>query len=180
LSAAILERLRTDPRKGHSEMVVMFGKGHHPGFRVVRLFTPEYVPVCSPALLGGRHPLRRPEDLAHHSLIHDDTTLGDAGSIAIGWPEWLRRSGLGHLDGSRGPHFSNGVLALDAAQAGQGVMLAVRPLIRSHLERGSLVIPFDLGVASGSSYHLVMHEMLALRPTVAAFEAWITAEAAHP
>ena len=35
-----------------------------------------FFPVCSPALLEGMHPLRGPEDLKHHTLIHDRSLWG--------------------------------------------------------------------------------------------------------
>ena len=40
-------------------------------------------PVCSPTLLDGSKPLRNPEDLANHTLLHTSgaqTTTGGFGS----------------------------------------------------------------------------------------------------
>jgi LysR family transcriptional regulator, glycine cleavage system transcriptional activator len=89
----------------------------------------------------------------------------------------LKRAGLDHIDARRGPHFSNAVLALEAAQSGQGVALARRQLIASRLREGSLVAPFDIGITSPSTYFFAAHEMIALRPVVQNFMRWLLAEA---
>jgi hypothetical protein len=34
-----------------------------------------FFPVCNPALLEGMHPSRGPEDLKHHTLIHDRSAI---------------------------------------------------------------------------------------------------------
>lgn len=54
------------------DMAVRYGAGQWPGLVAIPLMTEEIFPVCSPALLEGPHPLRRPEDLAHHALLHDE------------------------------------------------------------------------------------------------------------
>lgn len=181
VETSVLDKLRLDPRDARCELAILYGKGRYEGFKVVPLFTPEYVPVCAPCLLQGKYPLQRPEDLAQHVLIHDDTVADSAAdSVAILWTGWLRRVGLANIDAQRGPHFSNAVLALEAAQSGQGVALAPRPLIESRLREGSLTIPFDIGVPSPSTYFLVVPEMASQRPAVETFVRWIIAESATP
>jgi DNA-binding transcriptional LysR family regulator len=54
------------------DLAIRYGGGHWPGLEVVALMTEDVFPVCSPALLDGPHPLRHPEDLRHHTLLHDD------------------------------------------------------------------------------------------------------------
>src|SRR4051794_36642926 len=48
-----------------------YGGGKYPGLHTELLLRSEVFPVCAPALLKGKHPLREPEDLRHHTLIHD-------------------------------------------------------------------------------------------------------------
>ncbi|WP_407278951.1 transcriptional regulator GcvA [Aromatoleum evansii] len=177
--AAIVAALAVDPRDDESRVAILYGTGSYPGHVIERLFAPDYVPVCAPALLAGDRPLRTPADLAHHMLIHDDT-LRDAGpGIArSGWALWLDRAAVAGIDSGRGPRFANAALALAAVLAGQGVTLASRSLIESRVAEGSLAIPFDIPLPSPFAYYLVMHEAIARRPAVAAFRAWLTAEAA--
>src|SRR5258706_8789247 len=62
-----------DLHEGAPLVTVRFGGGRYPGARVDEVFAAPYVPVCSPRLLGGEHPLLAPDDLRHHTLLHDDT-----------------------------------------------------------------------------------------------------------
>ena len=66
---------------------IRYGEGDWPGLRAERLFRTALMPVCSPILLDGAHPLRRPEDLAHHTLLH----ALDGGDD---WRLWLRAAGV--------------------------------------------------------------------------------------
>ncbi len=52
-----------------------YGRGHWSGLRADWLTADELFPVCSPELLKGDKPLRSPEDLAHHTLLHSQRRL---------------------------------------------------------------------------------------------------------
>jgi LysR family glycine cleavage system transcriptional activator len=164
----------TDLRDASSRVTIRFGKGIYPGLRVDRIFSPDYVPICSPQLPSVERPLATPQDLCRHVLIHDDT-LGLDQRHAM-WTQWLDAAGVALIDAQRGPRFSNAVLALDAALDGQGVALALRPLVEADIAAGRLIIPFDLALASPYAYFLVMPEQLSRRASVAAFSAWLLAE----
>ena len=92
------------------------------------------------------------------------------------WARWLEIAGIDSIDARRGPRFSNAVLAVEAALDGQGVALALRPLVDADVASGRLIVPFDLAVASPYSYFLVIPELIAKRQSVAAFSAWLLAE----
>ena len=62
-------------------MAVRYGRGNWPGLRAQWLMAEDIFPVCSPALLHAEKPLRRPEDLAHHTLLH--TTVVARGLAAL-------------------------------------------------------------------------------------------------
>lgn len=164
-----------DPREEDPDVEIRFGNGHYPGHRTERIFSVAFVAVCSPRLLGSEHPLRTPDDLRHHVLIHDDTIpdLDDRPS----WSAWLRAAGVAGVEAKRGPHFSNAGLALEAAMDGLGVALALRPLVTTDIASGRLVAPFDVAVPSRYAYYVVSPEAIAERPAVAAFRDWILREA---
>lgn len=172
---ALPEESEVDLRDHASEVAIRYGTGVYPGYRVMQLFAPEYVPVCSPALFAcGR--LATPTDLREQVLIHDDTL--DEGERPPGWAEWLRRHAIDGVDGRRGPRFSNAVLAMKAAIDGQGVVLALKPLIEAEIASGQLRVAFDLPLPSPYAYFLVVREALAQRAPVAAFQDWLLAESA--
>lgn len=171
---ANLEDLLEFNKKG-MDVAVCFGNGKYTGFRVDKLLSVSIIPLCSPRLLEGKHPLRRPEDLRYQTLLHDDTLYFD--ECHPDWSLWLKLAGVQGDDGSRGKHFSHAVLALDAAVAGQGVVLSLHTLAATDLAAGRLIIPFDLSIPLNFAYYLVCPEMTADRPSIVAFRHWLLEEA---
>ncbi|MCI1113834.1 glycine cleavage system transcriptional regulator GcvA, partial [Stenotrophomonas maltophilia] len=53
------------------DVAIFYGRGNWPGLRVEKLYAEYLLPVCSPLLLTGEKPLKTPEDLAKHTLLHD-------------------------------------------------------------------------------------------------------------
>lgn len=157
-------------------VMVRFGTGHYPGLHVDRMFSAVYVPVCAPAMLKGRHPLRSPFDLRHHTLIHDDTVTEEGARPS--WEDFLAEAGVRDVDAARGPHFSDASLAIDAAIEGLGVALAMKPLVSEHISEGRLAIPFEIPAATRYAYFLVTHGHLLANPAVAALRAWLLAQSA--
>lgn len=164
-----------DVRDEVADVSIRFGAGRYPGYRADKLLSVSYVPVCSPRLLEGVNPLRRPEDIQHHTLLHDDA-IPDAAERP-GWDEWLRAARVEGVNVSRGPHFNNSMLALEAAADGVGVALGMRPLVAADIASGRLAAPFELSLPSSFAYFLVCAEAIADRPKVAAFRDWLVLEA---
>ena len=158
------------------DMAVRYGEGKWPGLVVTQLMTEEIFPVCSPALLTGPHPLRRPEDLVHHTLLHDDMSFehGD-----VDWRTWLRTVGAdGAVDSDRGPYFAHSYLVVQAAIDAQGVALGRGVLVGDALADGRLVRPFEvMGLPVDYAYYIAYPEGAMQRPGVAAFSTWLLEEA---
>ncbi|WP_264829307.1 LysR substrate-binding domain-containing protein, partial [Klebsiella michiganensis] len=53
------------------DVAIFYGRGNWPGLRAERLYAEYLLPVCSPSLLTGDHPLKTADDLAYHTLLHD-------------------------------------------------------------------------------------------------------------
>lgn len=157
-------------------VMVRFGDGRYPGLHVDPVFNALYVAVCSPKLLKGARALRKPEDLRHHTLIHDDTVTGEG--ARPDWRDFLDLLGLPDVDATRGPRFSDAALAVEAAIEGLGVTLAMKPLVSAEIEAKRLAIPFDVTAPTSYSYYLVTPETQAENRSVAAFRDWLLAEAA--
>jgi len=68
-------------------------------------------------------------------------------------------------------------VALQAAIAGQGVVLGSRPIVQDALDGGLLCAPFAESVKIEQGYEVVATEEALARPEVAAFVAWIRAAA---
>jgi LysR family glycine cleavage system transcriptional activator len=162
-------------REDASSVAIRYGHGRYFGFRADPIFAPDFVPVCSPVLLKGKRPLRTPNDLRFHVLIHDDTIPDETDRPS--WEEWLKTAAAHDVDPNAGPHFSDASLALEAARDGQGVALTLRPLASTEIAAGRLVIPFGIAIPSRSAYYLVVPEALVERSAVASFRNWLLEEA---
>lgn len=103
--------------------------------RVEKLYAEYLLPVCSPLLLTGDKPLKTPEDLAKHTLLHDASRRD--------WQAYTRQLGLNHINVQQGPIFSHSAMVLQAAIHGQGVALANNVMSQSEIEAGRLVCPFN-------------------------------------
>lgn len=171
----LFDNERFDLREADSLLAIRYGTGNYPGLQVEQMFAPDWVPVCSPRLVTPERPLAVPQDLARHVLIHDETIVDE--ERHPGWQEWLSCAGVTTVDAERGPRFSNAVLAVEAALDGQGVALALKPLVEADVAAGRLIVPFDIAVPSPYGYFLVMRKAVAQRPSVAAFRHWLLDEA---
>jgi LysR family glycine cleavage system transcriptional activator len=165
-----------DARDDSPLVMVRFGNGRYPGQQVDEVFSAKYVPVCSPKLLNGEYPLRKPGDLRHHTLLHDDTVVEEGARPS--WSDWLESVGVTDIDATRGPHFSDASLAFEAAIEGMGVTLAMKPLVRSEIDAGRLAVPFNITAPASYSYYLVTPETSAAKRSVKQFRAWLLEEAA--
>ncbi len=160
------------------DVALRFGRGVYRNLRSHCLMAEVSLPVCSPRLLERDPPLRRPEDLRHHTLLHVQWRTED--DAAPSWRMWLRAAGITGVDAERGPRFSIEGMALEAAIAGQGVALASAALVEGDLEAGRLVQPFppSASQATAFSYYLVYPETKADNPKVTAFRDWVLGEVA--
>jgi LysR family glycine cleavage system transcriptional activator len=156
--------------------MVRFGDGRYPGARVDHVFSAVYVPVCSPKLLRGARPLKKPTDLRYHTLLHDETVLEEGARPS--WPAWLESLGITDIDATRGTHFTDASLSVEAAREGLGVALAMKPLVRSEIEAGRLVMPFNITTPASYAYYLVTAEGTAPGGAVDTFRDWLLQESA--
>jgi LysR family glycine cleavage system transcriptional activator len=166
------------------DLAIRYGRGDYPGLHTVHLMGDVNFPACSPRLLRGRHALKTPDDLCHHTLLHD-SNVNDEEKPArvrdepIGWRTWGRIAGVHGVDFRRGPGYSDSSMVIQAAIAGQGVALARRSLVLDDLRAGVLVRPFGPALPSHFSYYLVCPRMSADRLKIRAFCEWLLSEIAN-
>ncbi|HUR42773.1 MAG TPA: transcriptional regulator GcvA [Aestuariivirga sp.] len=159
------------------DVAIRFGKGNYPGLKVEKLFEDVIFPVCSPALLKGRKPIREPRDLLAHTLIHLVWEAQDA--VWPNWRMWMLAAGVTDFNETRGLHFSHSSLAIQAAIDGQGVALGDSTLTADDLAAGRLVKPFELSLKSPPQFaYYLITPLAAQNPMINAFRDWIIAEAA--
>jgi LysR family glycine cleavage system transcriptional activator len=153
---------------------VRFGRGNYPGLKTSLLMQDISYPLCSPQLLKGPNGLRSPQDLSRHTLLHDDPLgLG----IIPTWPIWFKTVGLKDFDASRGFSYSESSHALQAAIAGQGIVLGRWSLAHEPILSGQLVRPFGPGMLPLGAYYLAAAKHRWDEPRVQAFWKWMLDEA---
>jgi LysR family glycine cleavage system transcriptional activator len=161
-----------DFRTGGVDAAIRYGRGHWQGLRADWLMADELFPVCSPALLRGDKPLRCPQDLVHHTLLHS------SGGYDDDWRQWLTAAGL-PADISKQPGLSFDLifLTVQAAIDGSGVAMGRTSYVQDDIAKGRLVVPFEIALPADAGFYLVSPETKADPPKLAAFRQWLKASA---
>lgn len=158
-----------DFQRNEMDVAIRFcdaGDAHHYEY----LFTPVMLPVCNEALLTNGRPLRHPDDLRQHALIHIVAEDHE-------WRRWLAAAGLSEPAAQNSLQVDSFALAVQAAIAGHGVALAPLPMVFGDLESGRLQAPFTTTIQSHRAWYLVYPEIAHATRGVAAFRRWMLAEA---
>ena len=149
------------------DMAVRYGHGKWPGLRADWLMAEDIFPVCSPKLLRGEHPLRGPQDLEHHTLLHATVSRED-------WQLWLTAAGLpASLAKRRGLNFDQSFMATQAAIEGLGVALGRSNFVEDDVAAGRLVVPFDVVLPAQAGFYVVAPEAHADAPKIKLFREWL-------
>jgi LysR family glycine cleavage system transcriptional activator len=151
---------------------IRLSSGVHPDLYVEKLSDEWLLPLCSPRLLEGPHPLRAPHDLVHFTLIQVDLP-----GVVPTWSDWFKLAGVDGVDTTRGLRLNVADHALDAASEGAGVVLAYKLVASRDIGLGRLVIPFGPEIPlPGRSYFFVCQKGHEKRAPVKAFRDWIFSE----
>lgn len=149
----------------------------------VRMFGEVLTPAVSAGLAeqarnGQAPPLRKPADLARHTLLEEDDQRASAQYLS--WRHWLRVHGQPHLQPGRWIYLNFTYQQIQAALSGQGVALARVALVYESLRRGELVEPFGAGcrVNSPFAYWAIRAGAAAERPELRQFFDWVVQQAA--
>jgi LysR family glycine cleavage system transcriptional activator len=161
--------------RGGIDLAIRFCGDINAGLAAETLFQEEVAPVCAPRLMEGPHPLRRPEDLRRHTLIHLEGESADPSQPD--WPAWLKAAGVTGVDLGSGLYFTQTVTAAQAAIDSQGVALLGQTCLLDDLAAGRLIRPFALGFPVAYAYRMVSPQATFHQPNVTAFRSWLRAEA---
>lgn len=157
-----------DFEKSGADMAVRWGLGEWPDMESELLLPTSIAPLCAPALLSGPAPLRRPTDLVHHTLLHEESFHP--------WERWLHVAGAGDVDANRGPIIDDTNVRIQAAIDGQGLTLGPLSLVSDDLATGRLVAPFPASL-NELAYYIVYPPGALEQPRVRAFRDWLLSEA---
>jgi LysR family glycine cleavage system transcriptional activator len=154
---------------------IRLSSGVHPDLYVEKLSDEWLLPLCSPRLLEGEHPLRAPHDLARFSLIQVDLP-----GVVPTWADWFGMARIEGIDSSRGLRLNVADHALDAASEGVGVVLGYKMVASRDIALKRLVVPFGPEIpVPGRSYYFVCAKGDEKRAPIKAFRDWVFAEFAE-
>jgi LysR family glycine cleavage system transcriptional activator len=147
---------------------IRYGMGRYPGLFVEKLASDALIVVCSPAVKKKLHAI---DDLRKQVLLHDD----DPGA----WGRFFVLHPVRGVDAGRGPVIDDSSMLVEAAVRGQGVALARWSLAFDDIQAGRLVrcFPRVEPMPVARAYYVVCPRNRANEPHVAAFRAWLRAEA---
>ncbi|AOJ89721.1 LysR family transcriptional regulator [Burkholderia sp. MSMB0856] len=151
------------------DIAIRLGKPPFPAGLVAQLLFPlDIFAVASPTLLDSGPPIRTPADLSKHALLHDAHDL---------WPEFIEKlGGTGQTDPTKGPRFSQSLLAIDAAVAGQGIALTSEPLVERDIAEGRLRRVFDFSFPMSLGFYVVFPQANAHSEALEAMRRWLFAQ----
>ncbi|MBB4196143.1 DNA-binding transcriptional LysR family regulator [Rhizobium aethiopicum] len=156
-----------NPALGDVDIGIRVGAGKWPDVKAELLLEQEVFPVCSPEMAAR---LKEPADILALPAIID-------GPAMFSWEVWMREAGLSGATLATRHVFNDASLCLDAAIAGQGVMLAWQTLAAFALAEGRLAAPFGLRAKTGFGHYFVTAGMREPKK-VKDFKAWIREEMA--
>ncbi|MFZ5733690.1 MAG: transcriptional regulator GcvA [Pseudomonadota bacterium] len=153
------------------DVAIRYGRGNWPGLRADWLMADEAFPVCSPALMNGDKPLRTPEDLKHHVLLHNDNNME-------AWQVWLTAAGADvDLSHNHKLTFDLVFMTVQAAIDGLGIAIVPRPFVQDDIASGRLVVPFNISPPSDMGFYFVCPHNTANAPKTKAFREWLVQSA---
>ncbi len=165
-----------DLRRSDVDVAIRYGVESERSLVVNRLFEDRIFPVCSPAFANGPVRLESLTDLSAVPLIHWDLakmTWARTTKKWFNWQSWLSHVGAASIATDKGLYFSDYGLAVQAAIASQGIVLASWPILKDVIDAGLLVQPFAEEVVTDIGYDVATTEYARQRPEVDVFVSWI-------
>jgi LysR family glycine cleavage system transcriptional activator len=145
--------------------VVVSGPSPQPGWIGTRFMGEALLPLLSPELMA-KCPLRRSEDLEHHTLLHSATRRR-------AWMRWLDIAGIRDLKPAGEQVFEHFYFAIQAALAGVGVVMGPLALVAEDVRSGRLVAPIKSPVVASRGYFVYAPAASTDAPAIVTLRKWL-------
>lgn len=163
-----------------ASVAIRFGVRDHGDLITHRLFDERLSAVCSPSLAKGPPAISDLSDLQNATLLRWDLSGYHWASVTAHWNHWhtwLEAVGAPDVKPASGPTYTDYNQAVQAAVAGDGFILASKPILDCYLKTGLLVDPFRMSANPGIGYDLVVTPQTNERTKVKKFIEWVVMEA---
>ena len=154
---------------GEADLAIRYARDPPPGAGD-EIFRDRFFPICSPKLLDGRPPLSGPASVLDYPLIHFDWYANDR--TAPTWETWLKRGSV-HCPPRFALTFKEETHAIEAAVAGQGIILCSEIVVADDLASGRLVKAMDLSLEGFGFFPVFLPIHPSFR-VIEAFLRWLT------
>jgi LysR family glycine cleavage system transcriptional activator len=128
--------------------------------------------MCKPGLVSN---LKNIQSLGEYPLLSDSTLLRF--DDPCGWREWLPKENYEKITPLRELRFGNGLLALEAALSGQGILLGMKSLLAPELLANKLEVVIDRPMLFDQAYYVVSAGLSNERTIARQFREWLLDEA---
>lgn len=162
--------INVDLNDGQVDVAIRYGSGRYRNVVAERILDETVTPVCSPAYLAAAGGLPTPESLVSCTLLHEDRMLAN-------WEQWFALAGVDRFSSGRGPAYSHGSMAIEAAIRDEGVVLGRSALVADDIAAGRLVAPFpNVKLKAERGYDLVYRTGNRDHPKVRVLRDWLVDE----
>lgn len=157
----------SDLSQNQAHAALRIGEGNWSDAECEKLEDDPLFPVASPALISALG-------------TSDVLSLATASNVLHYnerpyWQLWTERAAVRFPDTTCDVLFSETVMMLEAAEAGQGIAMARRSLVRESLARKQLVQLSDIAVDDGCAYYFCATEAARKKKSVKHFRDWLFA-----
>ena len=151
----------------NADMRIRYGDGNWRGEHATRLFDDRIYPVCGP-VFAGQHDLHAAQDLLEHPLLQLD-------SVDPAWTGWELPLAQWNCDVRRASfrRFNNYVVALQAAEENQGILLGWHSQVGALVESGKLVRIGTMEIAAPGSFYLAWSDNRPLSESASHLHDWL-------
>ncbi|CAD6560770.1 DNA-binding transcriptional regulator DsdC [Paraburkholderia sabiae] len=161
-----------DFRTRNIDLAIDYTRGPFPGLISYKLMDESVAPVCSPSYAAEHSLVGSPANLVDCTLLHDSLAWNNASHDAE-WALWCDQHVPEATTNRRSFTFDRSDLCITAAENHLGVAMGRKHLVQSHIENGTLVLPFGpFSEASPYSYYLV-HQPEDLPRRAGVFVEWL-------
>ncbi|HEY0253735.1 MAG TPA: LysR substrate-binding domain-containing protein [Kofleriaceae bacterium] len=161
--STVLEELR-----GGVDVAIRRGAGRWPQHRVVPVLDEVDTLIMSPALFA-RRPIRKPADVAGHTLLASETRAGD-------WADWLDAAGLQRLAAHPRRILDHFFVTRQAVEDGLGIGIGPLPMLDIDLANKRLMTPLPKIRVPRAGYVAVIPRGIEPGSPVTELVDWLVAE----
>ena len=166
-----------DLENDNTDIAIRFGVPSNSRFYTQRLFDERLAALCSPIILKGPNKLSKIENLQHVKILRWDLSEFEWARNTQRWNHWkywLEQVGASHVTPGPGLRVNDYNMALQAAIAGQGMIIGSLPILADMIEQNILCNPFNKVAETDLGYDLVTTQSSLSNIDVRKFVAWIS------